>query len=455
MTFTETLGRRFMGRRRLDTRQATRRALGTARRAMPEADATMLWIGLGVMAVLLMPLLLATRRRRPRTVGDVMVSPPITIDATASLKEAAQRMREGNVGALPVVEGGRVRGIITARDLVVRAMALGAVAGLVPYLYTAWADARGLPMNYLRLVVEPESGMFGLTAQTFDSSWERIRWLILGAETRLFPYFRHPRLLAANISDALAYEFLFDAGLLTLILVPIGSSALWREQRRHCAALVGTGVFSFLFAVSFADGRMLLPFLLPCTLILALFSALGAGRLAAVARRPARSRALAVGIAALAVLLSHALRARAQAEPIGPRRWRHQVEGGPELAGFWPRLDGAWEPRRTGERALELIPDSALVIGRWRELMTLYYLRDVEGRRPDLTFDPVYRGHEPRYARWQDTHDVRARPFVLLGRSPEIEPYLARLESVTVTPRLTLYVQREPMRGLVKRIGPR
>ena len=80
--------------------------------------------------------------------------------------------------------------------------------------------------------------------------------------------------------------------------------------------------------------------------------------------------------------------------------------------------------------------------------MTLYYLREVEGKRRDLTFDPVYRGHEPRYARWQSDHDVSERPFVLLGRSPEIEPYLATLDSIAVTPRLTLYVQREPMRGL-------
>jgi CBS domain-containing protein len=124
MTLGKTFGRRFTGRRGRDAQRTANRALERARQTMPEPPATALWIGLGVLAALLLPLILAGGRRR-RRVGDVMVSPPITIDASESLKEAAQRMREGNVGALPVVENGRVRGIITDRDLVVRAMALG------------------------------------------------------------------------------------------------------------------------------------------------------------------------------------------------------------------------------------------------------------------------------------------------------------------------------------------
>jgi CBS domain-containing protein len=62
-----------------------------------------------------------------RVVQDVMVGDVLTIDADATLLEAAQLMRDGNVGVLPVVEDGRLRGIITDRDLVVRGMADGAV----------------------------------------------------------------------------------------------------------------------------------------------------------------------------------------------------------------------------------------------------------------------------------------------------------------------------------------
>jgi len=61
-----------------------------------------------------------------RFVRDVMVRDVMTIDANATLQEAAQMMRDGNVGVLPVVENGQLRGIVTDRDLVVRGMAAGA-----------------------------------------------------------------------------------------------------------------------------------------------------------------------------------------------------------------------------------------------------------------------------------------------------------------------------------------
>src|ERR1043165_7432880 len=61
-----------------------------------------------------------------RRVEDVMVRNVHTIDAQMNLTQAAQRMRDANVGVLPVVEGGRLRGIVTDRDLVIRGMASGA-----------------------------------------------------------------------------------------------------------------------------------------------------------------------------------------------------------------------------------------------------------------------------------------------------------------------------------------
>ena len=60
-----------------------------------------------------------------RRVEDVMVRNVQTIDAAMNLTQAAQRMRDANVGVLPVVEGGRLRGIVTDRDLVIRGMASG------------------------------------------------------------------------------------------------------------------------------------------------------------------------------------------------------------------------------------------------------------------------------------------------------------------------------------------
>jgi CBS domain-containing protein len=62
-----------------------------------------------------------------RIVRDVMIDDVLTIDASASLADAARTMRDGNVGVLPVVEHGRLRGVITDRDIVVRAVADGAL----------------------------------------------------------------------------------------------------------------------------------------------------------------------------------------------------------------------------------------------------------------------------------------------------------------------------------------
>ena len=60
-----------------------------------------------------------------RTVGDVMIDDVLTIDASEPLWKAAQMMRDGNVGVLPVVEEGKLRGIVTDRDLVIRGLAAG------------------------------------------------------------------------------------------------------------------------------------------------------------------------------------------------------------------------------------------------------------------------------------------------------------------------------------------
>ena len=56
-------------------------------------------------------------------VRDVMVHRVVSVEPSASLAEAAKRMREANVGILPVVEDTEVCGVITDRDVVVRAIA--------------------------------------------------------------------------------------------------------------------------------------------------------------------------------------------------------------------------------------------------------------------------------------------------------------------------------------------
>lgn len=58
-------------------------------------------------------------------ISHAMSTPPASVSPDASLEEAARHMADARVGALPVVEDDHVVGLLTDRDLVVRAMAVG------------------------------------------------------------------------------------------------------------------------------------------------------------------------------------------------------------------------------------------------------------------------------------------------------------------------------------------
>ena len=60
-----------------------------------------------------------------KNVRDVMTSSPRTIDPSTVLHEAARLMRDEDVGALPIVEGDRLQGMLTDRDIAIRAVAEG------------------------------------------------------------------------------------------------------------------------------------------------------------------------------------------------------------------------------------------------------------------------------------------------------------------------------------------
>jgi CBS domain-containing protein len=63
-----------------------------------------------------------------QTVGEVMSTGLLTVDATATLTEAAAQMDSRGVGAALVMNGDRLSGILTERD-VLRAVANGEVEG--------------------------------------------------------------------------------------------------------------------------------------------------------------------------------------------------------------------------------------------------------------------------------------------------------------------------------------
>ena len=127
------------------TREARRRMpeirVRDARHAMDSVPPAYVWIALGLVGAAVIASLMRSRgARRGGRVGDVMVKHVMTIEGSATLQEAAERMREANVGVLPVVDAGRLRGVITDRDLVVRGMARGMDAAQTPVRYIASED---------------------------------------------------------------------------------------------------------------------------------------------------------------------------------------------------------------------------------------------------------------------------------------------------------------------------
>ena len=58
-------------------------------------------------------------------VRDVMTSNPRTVSPTDSIQVAARIMRDEDCGVVPVVENGRPVGVVTDRDIVIRAVADG------------------------------------------------------------------------------------------------------------------------------------------------------------------------------------------------------------------------------------------------------------------------------------------------------------------------------------------
>jgi CBS domain-containing protein len=59
------------------------------------------------------------------TVQEAMTSNPAAITPETTIQEAAQLMKSEDVGALPIVEDGRLTCVITDRDLAIRALAQG------------------------------------------------------------------------------------------------------------------------------------------------------------------------------------------------------------------------------------------------------------------------------------------------------------------------------------------
>lgn len=74
--------------------------------------------GGGLLARLLLTGLEDSWKLDARTAGEAMSTPPVTVEPERSVNEAAARMIEFDVKRLPVVENGKLIGIVTRADLV-------------------------------------------------------------------------------------------------------------------------------------------------------------------------------------------------------------------------------------------------------------------------------------------------------------------------------------------------
>jgi CBS domain-containing protein len=58
-----------------------------------------------------------------KSIQEAMTPNPTTIEATTTAQEAARIMKSEDVGSLPIVEGGKLIGVVTDRDLAIRIIA--------------------------------------------------------------------------------------------------------------------------------------------------------------------------------------------------------------------------------------------------------------------------------------------------------------------------------------------
>jgi CBS domain-containing protein len=58
-------------------------------------------------------------------VREIMTPNPVAVDASAPVMKAAEQMRQNNIGDVVVRKDGKVCGIVTDRDIVVRVLAEG------------------------------------------------------------------------------------------------------------------------------------------------------------------------------------------------------------------------------------------------------------------------------------------------------------------------------------------
>ena len=61
----------------------------------------------------------------PQVARDIMTENPESVESTMTVADAARKLAELNVGALPICDGDKLQGMITDRDIAVKVVAEG------------------------------------------------------------------------------------------------------------------------------------------------------------------------------------------------------------------------------------------------------------------------------------------------------------------------------------------
>ena len=88
--------------------------------------------------------------RRNRTVADLMTPRPVTVSPDMSVRQAANLLRGRNIGCLPIVDDGRLVGMVTTSDLLVL---IGRGAERPVARVKRWTLAHRKPQRYPRASV--------------------------------------------------------------------------------------------------------------------------------------------------------------------------------------------------------------------------------------------------------------------------------------------------------------
>ena len=115
-------------------------------------------------------------------VKQIMTRRPYTISPDAPIEEAALVMREKKIGCLPVVEKGRLVGILTETDILDAFIESMGVRGPGYRIELALPDMGGVLFEVVKLLKDFDANVVSMATTSYDSTERKV--LILRIETK-------------------------------------------------------------------------------------------------------------------------------------------------------------------------------------------------------------------------------------------------------------------------------